>query len=101
MGKLYTQFDNIFFEKTRLSILTILYQEEKASFNQLKRQLEMSDGAVYTHLEKLINSGYVEKQREIAGTAVQTVYNLTEYGKTRFEEYIDFLGNLLDDTITA
>jgi DNA-binding MarR family transcriptional regulator len=92
---LYTQFDNIFFEKTRLSLVTVLYQEENASFNTLKRRLEASDGAVYTHLEKLVKAGYVDKRRQLAGEQVQTVYFLTEQGQRVFREYIAFIGDML------
>lgn len=95
MDDLYTRFDSVFFEKTRLSLVTLLYRREMATFNILKKKMDLSDGALYTHLEKLIGAGYVEKRKEIAGTAVQTVYSLTPDGKRLFLEYIDFLKNMV------
>lgn len=95
MEELYTQFDNVFFEKTRLSIVTLLNQDERLTFAALKARLGGSDGAVYTHLEKLIGGGYVAKQRELTPTGAQTVYSLTEAGRTTFAEYVAFLGRLL------
>ncbi|WP_319476538.1 transcriptional regulator [Marispirochaeta aestuarii] len=95
MDKLYTRFDGVFFEKTRLSLLTLIIQEESVSFNTLKQQLDMSDGALYTHLEKLVSAGYVAKRREIAGTSVQTLYSASEEGKERFREYLDFLEDMI------
>lgn len=97
MEQLYTRFDNIFFEKTRLSLLTLLYREEKMSFQGLKTRLDLSDGALYTHLEKLIAAGYLAKRKKIAGTSVQTVYFLTTHGHSEFLAYMDFLQNLITE----
>ncbi|MFP4363549.1 MAG: transcriptional regulator [Spirochaetia bacterium] len=95
MSELYTQFDSTFFEKTRLSIMTIIFQEDKVSFTQLKDKLNATDGAIYTHLEKLVTGGYVSKTKEIAGTSVQTIYSLTEEGHQTFSNYIQFLETIL------
>jgi len=99
MNDLYTRFDNIFFEKTRLSIMTILFKEETVSFNQLKKLIGGSDGAIYTHLEKLIKAEYVEKKKELAGSSAQTVYKINKEGRTLFKEYLAFLEKMLKEHI--
>ena len=78
--------------------MTILYQEEKASFTVLKARLEVSDGAIYTHMEKLIQAGYVEKTRELSGTVPQTMYVLSAEGRSLFEEYVEFLEEIVRST---
>lgn len=98
MSELFRKFDNVFFEKTRLSMMTVMYQEGKVSFTMFKERLGASDGAIYTHLEKLVNAGYVDKTKEIAGTEVQTVYMPTERGRRLFGEYLEFLEELLAET---
>ena len=95
MSELYTRFDNVFFEKTRLSIVTLLHQDERLAFNALKSRLELSDGALYTHLQKLITAGYVSKERELTRLGSQTVYELTEDGLVTFQEYIGFLERMV------
>ena len=95
MDKLYTRFDAVFFEKTRLSLITLIIQEASVAFNTLKERLDMSDGALYTHLEKLISAGYVEKRREIAGTTPRTLYSATVEGKLQFREYLSFLEDII------
>ena len=97
MNDLYTRFDNIFFEKTRLSIMTILFKEQTVSFNQLKSIIGVSDGAIYTHMEKLIKADYVEKKKELAGSSVQTVYKIKKVGKILFKEYLVFLEKMLEE----
>ncbi len=96
MDKLYTRFDNIFFEKTRLSMMTILYREENVSFNRFKKLLGGSDGAIYGHIKKLLGSNYVTERKSIIGTSLQTVYELTETGKQLFESYLLFLTQIIE-----
>ena len=95
--ELYTQFDSVFFERTRLSILTLIHQWEKVSFNQLKNRLGGTDGAIYTHLEKLLQRGYIRKKKELTGTSAQTVYSITHKGSMAFEDYLEFLEKVLKD----
>ncbi len=94
-NRLYTQFDNVFFEKTRLSIMTILYKENLTSFNRLKSIIGGTDGAVYTHIQKLQDSGYIENKKEIIGSKVQTFYYLTKKGKSTFKKYIAFMEEMI------
>jgi len=95
MNELFTHFNSIFFEKTRLSIIMILSRNGTASFNQFKSFLEGTDGTTYAHLEKLVKEGYITKKKEIAGMAVQTVYTLTPYGKKALEDYLSFMEELI------
>jgi predicted ArsR family transcriptional regulator len=98
VNELYTRFDAVFFEKTRLSIVTLLNQEERLAFGALKERLGGTDGAIYTHLEKLIKAGYVRKERELTPTGAQTMYELTDVGATEFRAYIDFLASVVTQT---
>lgn len=75
--------------------MTILFKEEKASFNQLKKIIGGSDGAIYTHMEKLIKSDYVEKKKELVGSSAQTVYKINKEGRILFKEYLTFLEKML------
>ena len=93
----YTRFDSVFFEKTRLSMMTILYQEGVVSYNLFKKIIGATDGAVYSHIRKLLEAGYVTGQKEIADNSVQTVYTMTESGKQLFTEYLRFLENILTE----
>lgn len=97
MPELYTRFDGVFFEKTRLSMMTILYQEGVVSYNRLKKIIGGTDGAVYSHIQKLLEAGYVTGKKEVAGNSVQTVYTMTESGKQLFAEYLRFLENILTE----
>ena len=95
--ELYTRFDAVFFEKTRLSMMAFLYREGVVSFNRFKNIVGGTDGSVYSHVQKLLGAGYVTGKKEIAGNSVQTVYTLTKSGKQLFAEYLQFLENILTD----
>jgi len=70
------------------------------AFQGLKARLDLTDGALYTHLEKLISAGYADKHKEVAGTTVQTVYYLTDRGRAEFLAYMDFLQMLIAESRT-
>ncbi len=95
MSQLYTRFDGTFFEKTRLSVMTLLFQQGELSFNYLKQVLNSSDGALYTHVEKLVKDGYAQKRKQLAGDQVQTVYSLTPRGTQEYRDYLAFLENIV------
>jgi DNA-binding MarR family transcriptional regulator len=97
MSDLYLRFDNVFFEKTRLTIVTLLYREGRLSFNALKEALGATDGAAYSHLEKLKAAGYVSRCKELVDGAVASQYELTDAGKSAFQDYIAFLESMLKD----
>ena len=96
MSDLYLRFDSVFFEKTRLSMMTLLYREGAVSFNRLKALIGGSDGAIYTHVRKLVEAGYVASRKRIVGDSPQTVYSLARAGTRLFKEYLVFLEHLVE-----
>ncbi len=95
MADPFARFDGIFFEKSRLAIVALLYMDEYAAFTTLREKLDATDGAAYAHLERLIEGGYVEKRKEVAGMKAQTVYRLTKKGKKEFDAYLEVMEELL------
>lgn len=95
MSDLYTRFDSIFFERTRLSILTIVARTERASFTLLRDTLGATEGALYTHVEKLVQGGYLDKTREMVAGSPQTVYTLTADGRAAYTDYLRFLEEMI------
>jgi len=94
----FARFNGIFFEKSRLAIAALLYRDEYATFTTIKGRIEASDGAAYAHLERLIEGGYLEKRKEVAGMKAQTVYRLTATGRREFEAYLGAVEELLLST---
>lgn len=95
MADPFARFNGIFFEKSRLAIVALLYRDEYAAFTTLRDRIEASDGAAYAHLERLIEGEYLEKRKEVAGMKAQTVYRLTAKGREEFEAYLAAVEELL------
>jgi predicted transcriptional regulator len=93
--ELYTRFDAIFFEKTRLSLLTLLYKEGVVSFSRFKKILGGTDGALYSHLKKLLETDYISAKKTVTDNAVATLYSLTRQGRETFREYLVFLEDVV------
>ncbi len=98
MSDLFSGFDGVFFEKSRLAIVALLYRDEYAAFTSLRERIGATDGTAYAHLERLIESGYLEKRKEVAGMKAQTVYRLTKRGRLEFDAYLKAMEALLVDT---
>jgi DNA-binding MarR family transcriptional regulator len=97
MSELYTRFDQTFFERTRLSIVTLIDQRRSISFTALKSILNVTDGALFSHLGKLIDAGYVSRAKQLTGDTVQTVYSLTPEGSRAYQDYLSFLQSVLQE----
>jgi len=97
VSELYTRFDGVFFERTRLSMMTVLYHEGEIDFKRFKLLFKLSDGGAYAHLEKLLEAGYVDKRRELVEGQPRTIYSLSPSGKLAFKEYLAFIGGVLQE----
>lgn len=97
MDDLYLNFDQVFFEKTRLSMITLLYKETYVSYNRFKKIIGGTDGSIYAHLKKLLDASYIQKKKELVGETAQTIYSLTRKGKKTFREYIRFLETVVQE----
>lgn len=87
----FSQLDKTIHEKARLSIMTLLAGRDDWSFQDLKAELEMSDGNLITHLRILTGAGFVEEDRDDSGSRPRTTYQLTKEGRKAFKDYIDVL----------
>jgi DNA-binding transcriptional ArsR family regulator len=97
MSDLYLGFDHIFFEKTRLSMITLLYREKYVSYSRFRKIIGGTDGSIYSHLKKLLEAGYIQKKKELIQDTAHTIYSLTKKGEQSFSEYIRFLETVVQD----
>ena len=86
----FSQLDKTIHEKGRLAIMSLLAARADWSFQDMKNQLQMSDGNLITHLRVLYKVGYISQTKEIDGRP-QTRYSLTRGGR---EAYLKYLGVL-------
>jgi predicted ArsR family transcriptional regulator len=93
----FSQLDKIIHEKGRLSIMTLLASRaEPWAFQDLKSQLDMSDGNLITHLRSLDSAGYIEAHKLTGDGRPQTNYRLSSAGKSAFTGYLTILEKIVD-----
>jgi DNA-binding MarR family transcriptional regulator len=74
--------------RTRLGILAVLREVDRAEFGYLRDTLELTDGNLSRHLRTLENAGYVEVHKGYHGRRPRTWLSLTALGAQELESEI-------------
>ncbi len=90
----FHKLDKAIHEKGRLAIMTLLASRARWSFQDLKTELQMSDGNLVTHLRTLHKLGFVAVTKEVLDRP-QTSYALTKKGRTAFTDYLRVLEQII------
>lgn len=80
----------------RLGILTALQMDGPHDFTTLKKRLDVGDGNIGVHLQKLEEAGYIEAEKAFVGRRPRTTYHLTPVGRTALAQYFSMLKILLE-----
>ncbi|MFN0127563.1 MAG: transcriptional regulator [Verrucomicrobiales bacterium] len=94
----FSQLDKTIHERGRLSIMTLLAARSEWSFQDLKAELEMSDGNLITHLRTLQEAGFISLSKNLAEPRPRTTCALTPAGRQAFHRYLDLLEEILRST---
>jgi len=65
------------------------------AFQELKSQLDMSDGNLITHLRTLEKAGFISGEKLTGDGRPQTLYTLTTAGRSAFVAYLGGLEQIL------
>jgi predicted ArsR family transcriptional regulator len=88
--------DPLLHQPVRTQIAAYLAGRGEATFAELKRALAATDGNLDAHLSKLVDAGYLESRKEASAAGrPQTVYSLTDIGRSAFSTYVTTLSALL------
>jgi DNA-binding MarR family transcriptional regulator len=90
----FDKLDKAIHEKARLGIMTLLATRESWTFQELKAELNMTDGNLVTHLRILHEAGFVAVTKEVLDRP-QTSYSLTKKGQNAFQDYIEVLEQIV------
>jgi DNA-binding HxlR family transcriptional regulator len=85
--------------KLRLALLSLLSGVEEAEFTWLRTKTGSTDGNLGAQLAKLEEAGYVAVEKKFVQRKPQTLYRMTEAGRTAFIEYVQALKQLLGEAI--
>jgi len=84
----------VLFNPHRIAIMLELYHAGTAEFPQLKHDLELTDGALATHLKALEGEGLIEARREQVGPRTRTAYIITRQGISAVQRMFSTLGRI-------
>lgn len=87
--------DPLLHQPLRTQLAAFLAGAGEVTFTELKRQLNVSDGNLDSHLKKLIAADYVKIRKDDSAARIQTCYTLTPTGRTALQHYIFALQQLL------
>ncbi|KAF0206462.1 MAG: ArsR family transcriptional [Gallionellaceae bacterium] len=87
--------DPLLHQALRTQLAAFLAGAGEATFAELKRQLDVSDGNLDSHLKKLISADYIKVRKDDSTGRIQTCYALTKMGRAALQSYILALQKLL------
>lgn len=93
--------DRVIHERGRLAIMSVLAATESLSFKELKGHLGMTDGNLSVHMRTLEESGYVAVRKSFVNRKPLTEYSLTPEGREAFQEYIQTLAEIVQQSQPA
>lgn len=91
LKQLVDELDPLLHERGRLAIVSVLAAVDHLTFTELRDQLEMTDGNLSVHLQKLEEKGYVAIDKQFVGRRPQTSCRLTRTGRQAFIRYLNHL----------
>lgn len=93
-------FDPCLTSTVRLAIVSALIGLGEAEFSDLKTLLNVTQGNLSVHANKLEESGYIKITKQFSGKKPLTLYKLTADGKKAFLHHVNKLKKIVRDTDT-
>lgn len=88
-------FDKAFESRVRLGIMSVLINNERSDFAELKELLELSDGNLASHLSYLEKLDYIRIHKSFIGKKPNTGVSITKAGRKAFNKHLDVLEKLI------
>jgi DNA-binding HxlR family transcriptional regulator len=85
--------------KLRLALLSLLAGVDEAEFTWLRTKTGATDGNLGAQLTKLEEAGYVTVEKRFVQRKPQTLYRMTDTGRTALAEYVQALKQLLGSAV--
>ncbi|KPN29772.1 helix-turn-helix domain protein [Halolamina pelagica] len=89
--------DKLVHQPTRLEIFAYLYRHGESTFTDLTEDLDLTEGNLSSHLQRMEDEDAVEIRKEFVDRRPRTTAVLTTTGEELFEEHVRQLQGLIDD----
>lgn len=91
----FNELDTVVHGPIRLGVMTALQIDRALDFTSLKKRLNVSDGSLGMHLQKLEDMNYIKSKKAFVGRRPKTTYQLTPKGRRALRKYLDSMQQLL------
>lgn len=89
--------DDVIHGRLRLGVMAYLSAVNPASFPELLRKTESTNGNLSTHLSKLEAADYIRQEKGYKGKRPQTLVYLTDTGRKAWLDYLTAMRALLGE----
>lgn len=83
-------------QPVRLQIMGLLYRSRDAAFTTVRDRLDLTDGNLATHADRLEEAGLLESRRALTSDGFEKRYRITPEGSQAFRDYVDELKGFLE-----
>ncbi|MCL9812877.1 winged helix-turn-helix domain-containing protein [Natranaeroarchaeum aerophilus] len=90
------EFDKLVHQPTRLQLFAYLYRHGSATFSELAEVLDLTEGNLSNHLQRMEEADTVAVEKEFVDRKPRTTYELTDEGRDSFEAHIGTLETLIE-----
>ena len=94
-GASLSEASEVVHQRSRLAVLTVLYEVGEADFGELRQVTGLSDGNLSRHLTVLEDAGLVDIRKGFVGRRPRTWVNMTSAGRTAYEHELQILRGLV------
>jgi len=91
----FQELNSVIHPKTRLAIMTYLVGSNDATFTELKKDLDLTDGNLNLHMKVLEETAYVKVEKAFVRRRPRTTYKVTAKGRRAFQEYVELLEKII------
>lgn len=98
MKNIIQQLNQVFENRIRLGVMSILAVNDTMDFNTLKETLDLTDGNLASHIATLEKNNFVIVKKKFIGKKTLTTYAATVAGKRAFTEHLDGLEQLISNS---
>ena len=91
----FDQIDDLIHSRVRLAAMAYLTGAGTADFKASKSADKATDGNISVHLGKLEDAGYLVSIKQFNGRKPQTLYEISDKGRSAWRRYLTHLSELL------
>lgn len=92
------ELDQVIHQPIRTKIMALLANMGETDFTTIKKNLDLTDGHMSTHMKILTESGYVDTDKKFVDNKPKTSYKLSKEGKKKFSDYVASLKKMISET---